>query len=76
MLAINDVKKMKDLNDKQSVELCDALGKMLVTELDTTAVKTKVEKLVTDYVKKNKIDADPKNLFNKLHWHVQVLLKK
>lgn len=76
MLAITDVEKMKGLNDKQSVELCDALGKMLVTELDTTAVKTKVEKLVTDYVKKNKLDADPKSVSNSLHWHVQVLLKK
>jgi len=76
MLAITDVKKMKELNDKQNVELCDTIGKMLVTELDTTAVKTKVQKLVTDYVKKNKLDADPKNLSNKLHWHVQVLLKK
>jgi hypothetical protein len=76
MLAITDVKKMTGLTDKQNVELCDTIGKMLVTELDTTAVKTKVQKLVTDYVKKNKIDVDPKGLSTRLHWHVQVLLKK
>lgn len=67
---------MKDLNDKQSVELCDSIGKMLVTELEVPAVKSKVEKLVSEYVKKNKVDADPKSLSNRLHWHVQVLLKK
>jgi len=76
MTTIIAVRKMKDLTDKQSVELCDALGKMLVAELEAPAVKTKVQKLVTDYVKKNKVDADPKSLSNKLHWHIQVLLKK
>jgi hypothetical protein len=67
---------MKGLNDKQSVELCDNVGKMLVTELEAPAVRTKVEKLVSDYVKKNKVEADARSLSGKLHWHVQVLLKK
>jgi len=67
---------MKELNDRQSVELCDTVGKMLVMELEAPAIKTKVQKLVTDYLKKNKVDTDPKSLSNKLHWHVEVLLKK
>jgi len=66
----------RGLTEKQSVELCDNVGKMLVMELESETVKSKVKKLVTDYVKKNKLDADPTGLSNKLHWHVQVLLKK
>jgi hypothetical protein len=62
--------------DKQSVELCDSVGKMLVTELDSAAVKGKVEKLVADYVKKNKIDVNAASLNDKLEWHVKVSIKK
>jgi len=68
--------KQHGLTEKQSVELCDNVGKLLVMELEPEAVKSKVKKMVSDYVKKNKIDADPASLFAKLHWHVQVLLKK
>jgi len=68
--------KAKGLTDKQSVELCDNVGKMLVMELESKTVKNKVKKLVSDYVKKNKIDVNPTVVSDKLHWHVQVLLKK
>ncbi|HKZ94547.1 MAG TPA: hypothetical protein VJ249_08225 [Candidatus Bathyarchaeia archaeon] len=64
------------LTDKQVVELSDSVGKMLVTELESEAVKNKVKKLVSDYVKKNKLDVNAAGLSDKLHWHVQVLLKK
>ena len=64
------------LTDKQSVELCDNVGKMLVEELDSATVKNKVKKLVSDYSKKNKIDANPTVLSDKLEWRVQVRLKK
>jgi len=67
--------KAHGLTDKQSVELCDNIGKMLVLELESETVKAKVKKLVADYVKENKIDTDPTRLSDKLHWHVQVLLK-
>jgi len=64
------------LTDKQSVELCDNVGKMLVEELDSATVKNKVKKLVSDYVKKNKIDANLTFLNDKLEWRVQVRFKK
>lgn len=78
MITIDDVKRMKtqSLTDKQSVELCDTVGKMLAIELESETVKNKVKKLVSDYIKKNKIDIEAKKLLDKLHWHVQVLLKK
>ncbi len=64
------------LTDKQSVELCDNVGKMLVKELDSETVKSKVKKLVSDYVKKNKIDANPTVLNDKSEWRVQIRFKK
>jgi hypothetical protein len=64
------------MNDKQTTELCDSVGKMLVMELDSETVKSKVKKLVSDYVKKNKIDMSSAAVTDKLHWHVQVQFKK
>jgi len=68
--------KAPSLTEKQSVELYDSLGKMLVTELESETVKNKVKKLVADYVKKNKIDVNPAGLSDKLQWSVKVSLKK
>jgi hypothetical protein len=64
------------LTEKQGAELCETIGKMLVLELESAAVKGKVQKLVADYVKKNKIDANPTALSDKVEWRVQVRLKK
>jgi hypothetical protein len=68
--------KAAGLTEKQSIELCDNVGKMLVTELEADVVKNRVKKLVLDYVKKNKIDDDPADLSNKLTYSVKVSLKK
>ncbi len=68
--------KAAGLTEKQSIELCDSVGKMLVTELEADVVKNKVKKLVSDYVKKNKIDDDPADLSSKLTYSVKVSLKK
>jgi len=68
--------KASSLTEKQNVELCDNVGKMLVLELESETVKNKVRKLVSDYIKKNKIDVDPAVLSDKLRWSVKVLLKK
>jgi hypothetical protein len=68
--------KASGLTEKQSVELFDNVGKMLVTELESETVKNKVKKLVADYVKKNKIDVDPAGLSDRLQWSVKVSLKK
>jgi len=68
--------KAHGLTDKQTVELCDSVGKMLAMELESETVKGKVKELVSDYVKKNKIDINPAGLNDKLDWRVQVRIKK
>jgi len=64
------------LTDKQGDEICANVGEMLVAELEAASVKSKVNNLVADYVKKNKISADPEGLSKKLQWSVKVSLKE
>ena len=63
------------LSEKQSVELCDSIGKMLATELNTQSVRVKVRRIVADYVNKRDIEDDPERLMKKLEWSVKVKLK-
>ena len=63
------------LSEKQSVELCDSVGKMLATELNTQSVRVKVRRIVADYVNKRDIEDDPERLMKKLEWSVKVKLK-
>jgi len=64
----------KTLTDKQANDLCETVGQTLVAELGAATVKTKVDKIVADYVKKNKIESKPEELSKKLHWSVKVTL--
>jgi hypothetical protein len=74
---MTNVKKMAHgLTEKQGTELCETIGKMLVLELESEVVKAKVKKMITEYVKKNKINANPAVLSDKAEWRVQVRLKK
>jgi len=66
---------VKTLTDKQGNELCETVGQALVAELGAATVKGKVDKLVADYVKKNKIDISSDELSKKLRWSVKVTLK-
>ena len=61
-----------ELGEKQSVELCDSIGKMLALELNTEAVRLKVRRLVADYVNKRDISDDTERLLKKLEWSVRV----
>ena len=63
------------LNKKQSVELCDNIGKMLAAELDSAAIQSKVKRAIADYVKANKLEDKPEDLMNKISWSVKVELK-
>ena len=67
--------KEKSLDEVQRRELCDVVGKLLVGELASESVKNKVRELVTDFVKKNKLDRDTSALVDAIEWHVQVLRK-
>ena len=63
------------LSEKQSVELCDNVGKMLATELNSASVHLKVKRIVADYVNKRDIEDDPERLLKKLEWSVKVKIK-
>ncbi len=62
------------LTKQQSTELLDDIGKMATTELEAEPFKNKINNLISDYVKKNKIDEDPKALGNKVRLSVKVSL--
>ncbi len=66
----------QNLSEKQGFELCESVGKMLALELESDAVKSKVKRLVTEYVKKNKLNLDSAAISGRVHWHVQVMLEK
>jgi hypothetical protein len=61
-----------ELGEKQSVELCDNIGRILLLELNSEAVKMKVKRLVVDYLNKRDIADDPERLLKKLEWAVRV----
>lgn len=64
------------LNSKQSRELCDEIGSMLAVQLESDAVRNKVNRLVRDYVKQKNAEDNPAELTKKLSWSVKVVLKK
>ena len=64
------------INDKQEIEICENVGRMLVEELDTEDVWNRVEQMLSDYLKNNNIKEDPADLTHKLEWSVKVRLKK
>ena len=61
-----------ELGEKQSVELCDTLGKMLAYELGSDAIRVRVKRIVADYVNKRDIAVDTERLLKKLEWSVKV----
>jgi hypothetical protein len=63
-------------NDKQGMEICENVGRMLVEELDTEDVWSKVEDMLAGYLKSNNINEDATDLTDKLEWSVKVKLKR
>jgi hypothetical protein len=64
------------LNERQSRELCDEVGKMLAAELDSEAIRNKVNRLTSDYVKNNNISADANSITKNLTWSGKVQLNR
>jgi hypothetical protein len=64
------------INDKQGMEICENVGRMLVDELDSEDVWNRVEKMISDYLKNNNISANASELTDQLEWSVKVRLKK
>ncbi len=65
-----------ELGEKQSVELCDTLGRMLALELTSAEIKHKVKRLVVDYLNKRDIADDPERLLKRLEWAVRVRIAR
>ena len=64
------------VSDKQGIEICENVGRMLVDELDSEDVWNKVEQMLSDYLKNNNLNEDAADLTDKLEWSVKVKLKK
>lgn len=66
----------QSLNDQQKASLCDAVGNLLISEIQTENTRSRVRKMVADYVEQHSLDADPSELFNAMDWSVKVLLRQ
>ena len=64
------------LSDRQGTEICDNVGRLLASELDTRGVRSKVERAVSEYLKEKRINIDTSEITSKLDWSVNVRLKK
>ena len=65
-----------EFGEKQGVELCENVAKMLTSELESATVRTKIKRLVADYVNKRDIAYDPERLIKRLNWTVRVKIVK
>lgn len=65
-----------EINDKQGMEICENVWRVLVDQLDTEDVWNRVEGMLANYLKNNNINVDAANLTDKLEWSVKVRLKK
>jgi hypothetical protein len=64
------------LNDRQNRELCDEIGNILTAQLDTDAIRNKVNRSVAEYVKRNSLNDAPEDLAKNISWSVKVSLKR
>ncbi len=64
------------LSERQNKQLCDEVGNLLIAELDTPAVRNRVERTVSNYLKNNNINLNAGDMTKKLSWSVKVALKK
>ena len=60
-----------NISDKQGMEICENVGRMLVEELDSEDVWNRVEQMLADYLKNNNINMDAADLADKLEWSVR-----
>ncbi len=63
------------MNSRQSKELADEIGKLLAVQLDSEAIQNKINRIVSDYVKRNSISDDASDIAKKVSWSVKVTMK-
>ncbi len=64
------------MSDKQGMEICENVSRLLVEELDTEDTWNRVEEMLATYLKENNLNEDASNLTDNLEWSVKVKLKK
>jgi hypothetical protein len=64
------------INDKQGMEICENVGRVVIEKLDSDEIWRKVEEMLVDYLKNNGINLDSTDLTCRLEWSVRVKLKK
>jgi hypothetical protein len=63
------------MSDKQGMEICESVSRLLVEELDTEDTRKRVKQMLTTYLKENNINEDAANLVDNFEWSVKVSLK-
>ncbi len=63
------------LNERQSLQICDEIGKMLAAQLDSETIRNKVNRLAADYIKRNNLNMDAAEISKNISWSVKVSLK-
>ena len=58
------------------MEICENVGRTLVSELYTEDVWNKVEQTLSEYLKSNNINEEASELTDKLEWSVKIKLRK
>jgi hypothetical protein len=61
-----------DINEQQSTELCDQIGKMLVEQLETESIQNSINEVIKNFISKNNLSVDPETLGNNIQVSVKV----
>ncbi len=65
-----------NLTDQQGMEICENVSRLLVDQLDNEDTWTRVEQMLSTYLKDKKLNEDASNLTDNLEWSVRVRLKR
>ena len=65
-----------NLTDQQGMEICENVSRLLVDQLDNEDTWTRVEQMLSTYLKDKNLNEDASNLADNLEWSVRVRLKR
>ena len=60
-----------DINEQQSTELCDQIGKMLVEQLETESIQNSINEVIKNFISKNNLSVDPETLGNNIKYQLK-----
>lgn len=64
------------LNEQQSTELCDRIGKMLVEQLEAESIQNSINEVIHEYINKNNLNIDPNTLSDSIQVSVKIQMIK